>query len=589
MMLHSKKRPVPDGGDDADERLEVMVPEPKRRATSKNSFGNIMGLGGISLNRIVLNLEPMLRSWVREAVENAILSSSQPSLRSSLNQIEASRGRSLQLRFFNKLPSTIFTGSKVEAEDGNPIRLILVDATSQTRVSSGSLSSIKVEIVVLNGDFGANEREDWTENEFNASVLREREGKRPLVTGDLNVTLVDGVGTVDNVIFTDNSSWIRSRKFRLGARIVQRISGEVTIREAISEAFVVKDHRGELYKKHYPPSLRDEVWRLERIAKDGAFNKRLTTHNILCVKDFLRFHVTNPIALRNILGVGISNRVWDAIVEHASSCVLDDDEWFTYYGVDQRVGLLLNSIYNVVAATFDGQNYTPVEKLTFSQKLLVEDAKRQAYKNVHDLVLTDRRAIIGPSMPLTNLLPEPLTIPNLLPQQPDFSVANQDQLDTPLGFNQSSTSYAYEVDDTNQFQVSLPLPQDGHAIQALNPMLRNSFRMRGIFTCNGDQNSFSLFPDGHFATEDNSQAQMTSWTSATPAWGSEFILTPDWESSVGILSSSPNFNVHSRSMGEARDVWPKAGWLKLRAIIQWRLIGRGAAKRWLWQPEGICL
>ena len=25
---------------------------------------NIMGLGGLSLNRIVLNLEPMLRSWV---------------------------------------------------------------------------------------------------------------------------------------------------------------------------------------------------------------------------------------------------------------------------------------------------------------------------------------------------------------------------------------------------------------------------------------------------------------------------------------------------------------------------------------------
>ena len=151
----------------------------------------------------------------------------------------------MQLHFANKLPSTIFTGSKLEAEDGNAIRIILVDATSQTIVSSGSLSSVKVEIVVLNGDFGADEREDWTEDEFNASVLREREGKRPLVTGDLNVTLVDGVVTVDNVIFTDNSSWIRSRKFRLGARIVQRISGEVTIREARSEAFVVKDHRGE--------------------------------------------------------------------------------------------------------------------------------------------------------------------------------------------------------------------------------------------------------------------------------------------------------------------------------------------------------
>lgn len=151
----------------------------------------------------------------------------------------------MQLRFVNKLPSTIFTGSKVEAEDGDTIRIILVDATTETMVSSGSLSSIKVEIVVLNSEFGADERQDWTENEFNASVLHERQGKRPLVTGNLSITLVDGVGNVDNVIFTDNSSWIRSRKFRLGARIVQRISGESTIREAASEEFMVKDHRGE--------------------------------------------------------------------------------------------------------------------------------------------------------------------------------------------------------------------------------------------------------------------------------------------------------------------------------------------------------
>ncbi|XVE63109.1 hypothetical protein DITRI_Ditri06bG0173300 [Diplodiscus trichospermus] len=586
MMLPSK-RPAPDGGDD-DQSLEVMVQEPKRRATLKNAVRNIMGLGGLSLNRIVLNLEPLLRSWVREEVERATLSSFQLSSRSSLNQIEASRGRSLQLRFVNKLPSTIFTGSKVEAENGSPIKIILVDARNQTIVSSGSLSSIKVEIVVLNGDFGANEREDWTENEFNASVLREREGKRPLVTGDLNVTLVDGVGVVDNVVFTDNSSWIRSRKFRLGARIVQRISGEVTIREAISEAFVVKDHRGELYKKHYPPSLHDEVWRLERIAKGGAFHTRLASKNILSVKDFLRLHVTDPPAPRNILGGGISNRVWDTIIEHAFSCVVDDDEWYVYYGTARRVGLLLNSIYQVVAATFDGQSYQPVEKLNFSQKLLVEDAKQQAYKNVQDLVLTDRPAFMGTSMPLTNLLPEPISTPNLLLQQPDFSVPNQDQPDTPLSYNQSSTSYAYEMEDTKQLQVSLP--QDGHGIQAFNPMLRNSFRMGEVFPYNGD-NSLSLFPDGHFTIEDNSPAQMPSWISAAPEWaqGSGFTFTP-YHESVGILSSPPNFNVHNRSMGEARDAGPKAGWLKLRAVIQWRSIRRGAArKRALWLPEGICI
>ena len=55
-----------------------------------------------------------------------------------------------------------------------------------------------------------------------------------------------------------------------------------------------------VYKKHYPPFLRDEVWRLERIAKDGAFHTRLASKNILTVKDFLRLHVTDPSALRNV-------------------------------------------------------------------------------------------------------------------------------------------------------------------------------------------------------------------------------------------------------------------------------------------------
>lgn len=160
---------------------------------------------------------------------------------------------------------------------------------------------------------------------------------------------------------------------------------------------------------------------------------------------------------------------------------------------------------------------------------------------------------------------------------------------TPLSFNQYSVSY-YEMADTNQLQVSLA--QDGHAIQAFNPMLRNSFRMGGIFPCNGD-NSLPLFPDGHFTMEDDCEAQMPIWsTSATPAWGhgSGIILTPHNQSSVGIFTaSSPNF-VHSRSMGKARDVCPKSGWLKLRAVIQWRSISRGAARRRLrWLPEGICI
>jgi len=64
------------------------------------------------------------------------------------------------------------------------------------------------------------------------------------LTGDLQVTLKEGVGTLGDFTFTDNSSWIRSRKFRLGLKLASGYEG-MRIREAKTEAFHVKDHRGE--------------------------------------------------------------------------------------------------------------------------------------------------------------------------------------------------------------------------------------------------------------------------------------------------------------------------------------------------------
>ena len=137
----------------------------------------------------------------------------------------------------------------MESEDSKPIKIIIIDAISHKIVTSGPLSSIKIEILALDGDFGTDDQEDWSEHDFGLNVVRQREGKRPLVIGDLETTLKDGVGYVGDVSFTDNSSWIRSRKFRLGARNVST-STEVRIREARSEAFVVKDHRGECKSVH---------------------------------------------------------------------------------------------------------------------------------------------------------------------------------------------------------------------------------------------------------------------------------------------------------------------------------------------------
>lgn len=57
------------------------------------------------------------------------------------------------------------------------------------------------------------------------------------------------------------------------------------------------------YKKHYPPSLGDDVWRLEKIGKNGAFDKRLADAGIRTVQDFLKQLVIDPGHLRTVRNI----------------------------------------------------------------------------------------------------------------------------------------------------------------------------------------------------------------------------------------------------------------------------------------------
>ena len=56
-----------------------------------------------------------------------------------------------------------------------------------------------------------------------------------------------------------------------------------------------------VYKKHYPPALADEVWRLDKIGKDGAFHKKLQRNGIKTVEDFLRNYMMDQQKLRNVI------------------------------------------------------------------------------------------------------------------------------------------------------------------------------------------------------------------------------------------------------------------------------------------------
>lgn len=186
---------------------------------------------------------------MNEEVESSLrLRSSRPFTRSPSLRIQAPEPlpSSLQLMFSKNLSLPIFTGSKIADIDGASLQILLLDTRGDQAVPASLPPAVKVEIVVLDADFPSDDRNTWTSKEFDNNILKERTGKRPLLAGDcLMVTLRDGIATVGEIEFTDNSSWIRGRKFRLGARVVPGSSNGVRIREAMTEAFVVKDHRGE--------------------------------------------------------------------------------------------------------------------------------------------------------------------------------------------------------------------------------------------------------------------------------------------------------------------------------------------------------
>lgn len=156
----------------------------------------------------------------------------------------------MQLQFRSRLSLPLFTGGKVEGEQGAAIHIVLIDGSSGQLVTSGPEASAKLDVVVLEGDFNNEDDEGWTQEEFEGHIVREREGKRPLLTGELQVTLKEGVGTLGDFTFTDNSSWIRSRKFRLGLKVASGFCEGIRVREAKTEAFTVKDHRGECMLCH---------------------------------------------------------------------------------------------------------------------------------------------------------------------------------------------------------------------------------------------------------------------------------------------------------------------------------------------------
>ncbi|KAJ6694470.1 hypothetical protein OIU85_005181 [Salix viminalis] len=527
--------------DDGEDGFGMGGPAAQESKRFRNAVRDVMGR--LSVNDFVSRMEPLLRAVVRDEVERTVLRVFQSSSRPSFNQNRTCGG--LKLHFVNKLPSTIFTGGRIEAECGNPVRVVLMDANTRAVVSSGPLASLKIEIVPLDADFGFDDEEDWSGGEFAASVIREREVGRE----------VESSGWVLDLC---RRSLMKRGSGKDGAKLLWlRITAESCIR------------------KHHPPHLGDEVWRLERIAKDGAFNKRLASYGVKSVQDFLQLYMIDPTMLRTVLGCGISNKIWDTIIEHANTCVLDGSKFYSYFDAGQSIGLLFDSVYKVVGAMFDGQNYEALHNLSPAKKALVENVRWQAYKNLNSFIQVDSSNIFGPLRSLTTLPTEPFT--------------RQDQPEMQMDFNNScsSTSYGYDTEISSPLEVSGA--QTSHQ-EAFHQMFRNSFKFTDFLplSCTEENSwppkSWPVATGEQLSREDIPDVQAPTWSPGNSTWGtgSAFVFSAGDEGDPAFFSSYPSFGVHISRIRP-----PRARWCKLRAALKMGSFMRDLAARRM--SQGLCM
>ncbi|CAK9328414.1 unnamed protein product, partial [Citrullus colocynthis] len=205
--------------------------------------------------------ERLFRQEVSKEIERMILSNvhyllpslSKHEMGKEVTTASGSGSLKFKLCFCNPIASHIFTNNEIKSENGEPLGVVICDATnSNTVISTGRLSSALVEFFLLPGGFNSGKRRDneipWTSSDFDKSILTPREWRRPLIIGnDLQLCLQNGVGFVNNLIVTDNSSWMKSKMFCLGVKIKENkfLVEFGRIGEAVSEPFRVMDHRGE--------------------------------------------------------------------------------------------------------------------------------------------------------------------------------------------------------------------------------------------------------------------------------------------------------------------------------------------------------
>ncbi|KAJ3683431.1 hypothetical protein LUZ60_013658 [Juncus effusus] len=339
-------------------------PEPRRSRQTPTFISVIRGaMIAETIRGICSTLEPVVRRAVREEVQNFLIGTL-PLYGNRQYYIEnpqlTPQDPRLKFVFVNQVSKETFTFNEIMDDSKNPIQIQLVNIETGAICPNDEGSSAKARIVVIDGDL---EEEGCDSNKFNSNIVRPRDGKPALLNGNTIITLKRGVGKLEGLSFTDNSRSVRSGKFRLGicvdlgtcASTSTNIVNGIKIKEGLSDKFVVKDHRSELNKKHYPPilCLQDETWRLENIAREGKYHIRLKENGINNVQDFLRKCFANLDDLQNNI-LKMPKNAWEKLKNHAIQCPLGDDQ---YLFRSEENWIRLGSVGGILEVSIGGISY----------------------------------------------------------------------------------------------------------------------------------------------------------------------------------------------------------------------------------------
>lgn len=206
----------------------------------------------------------------------------------------------LKLVFKSQPQLPIHKDNRITDTKGDPLEIVLVD------VKTGSPCALPMELEIQLFPLQANflPYKDWSAKDFHSAIVKTRISYVPLLHGDYRRTMTDGRVTVHELEFTDDSSWVLGRMFRIGACVMPSsgYDGTVRIIEAITEeAFVVQD----ISQKHYPPVLSDSVCRLEMIDKNRDIHRRLIMNNVRTVRDFLSMLNVKTVDLQSVSSLTI--------------------------------------------------------------------------------------------------------------------------------------------------------------------------------------------------------------------------------------------------------------------------------------------